>query len=75
MRDELQKYAEEHPDRFKICHVISDPPKGKTNIKVDDIFVVTSYPATDRRRPQFTEGRLNKDIMYVRLRVLKIGYR
>ncbi|OJT14471.1 NADH-cytochrome b5 reductase 2 [Trametes pubescens] len=33
MRDELQKYAEEHPDRFKIWHVISDPLNEKTNIK------------------------------------------
>lgn len=75
MRDELQKYAEEHPDRFKIWHVISDPPTEKTNIEVDDMFVVIPRPATDVRCPQFTEGRLNKDIMCVCHRASKIVYR
>lgn len=40
MRDELQKYAEEHSGKFKIWHVISDPPKEKTNVKVDDMIVI-----------------------------------
>ncbi len=65
MRDELQKYAEEHPDRFKIWHVISDPLNEKTNIKVSDTTVVSPLPGIDRRHSQFTEGRLNKGIMYV----------
>ncbi|EIW58264.1 uncharacterized protein TRAVEDRAFT_47429 [Trametes versicolor FP-101664 SS1] len=53
MRDELQKYAEEHSDKFKIWHVISDPPKEKTNVKFTegrlnkDIMEEHFYPAAD----------------------------
>ncbi|KAL1944973.1 hypothetical protein VTO73DRAFT_2593 [Trametes versicolor] len=53
MRDELQKYAEEHSDRFKIWHVISDPPKEKINVKFTegrlnkDIMEEHFYPAAD----------------------------
>ncbi|TFY58429.1 hypothetical protein EVJ58_g6427 [Rhodofomes roseus] len=29
MRDELQKYADEKPDKFKLWHVLSSPPKDR----------------------------------------------
>ena len=29
LREELQKYADEHPDRFKLWHVLSSEPGGK----------------------------------------------
>ena len=29
LREELGKYADEHPDRFKLWHVLSSEPEGK----------------------------------------------
>ncbi|KAI0358058.1 hypothetical protein OH77DRAFT_1502602 [Trametes cingulata] len=36
MREELQRYAEEYSDRFKLCHVIGHAPKDKPDFKCSE---------------------------------------
>ncbi|KAI0630568.1 hypothetical protein C8Q77DRAFT_1133937 [Trametes polyzona] len=54
MREELQRYADECPNRFKIWHVISNPPNEEVNVQFSDgrlnggLMEEHFYPAGDR---------------------------
>jgi len=61
MREELQKYADEEPERFKLWHVLSSPPEDKgwkhSKAHLDkDIIQQHFYPAEDKDTATFLCG-------------------
>ncbi|EAS29271.3 nitrate reductase [Coccidioides immitis RS] len=50
LRDEMEKLMKEHPDQFKINHILSDPGKiwkGDTGFVTEDYLKTHCYPPAD----------------------------
>jgi len=61
LRQELQDYADQEPDRFKLWHCLSKPPKDKdwkytTGHLDQDIMEEHLYPASDDGTATFLCG-------------------